>query len=267
MCPEAIVVRKEPIGKVKCPEKVIVPGIEPFKKYEWVNSIPFPAAVEMLYEMEPNRVMVSNKRMDDVLVRNRALSTLIEMLPCWTSTMCAYEKPGKALDEEIVYTDLKTGITYVFPTGDAKGEKNVILVAEAPNYALRHDGKNRFLVSAIKVDALGGFPISDGWYNADPVHGIPLGAKVCEPDADLDTSGNPEARYLHRVNDGKKSADGKRVGPITRNCYGKHSGLSYDGRHVNISSKPWCEFGILMEGIAIIKPEQQKEAPQADQKS
>ena len=57
-----------------------------------------------------------------------------------------------------------------------KEKRNALVVAEHPDFSLKPDGPNRFVVEAKNVDVLGGLPCEWGGagFNLDPVHRIPI---------------------------------------------------------------------------------------------
>ncbi|MCK4319761.1 hypothetical protein KAW38_04280 [Candidatus Micrarchaeota archaeon] len=212
-------------------ERIRGPAIEVFKTYK--EGVSFPDALKLAEEAKG--VLVSNERHDEVLVKRDAWRHIQKGYPCWTGTMAAYEEPNKKLGKEIVYTDPKTKQRYIFPTGDAEGSRNVVLVAEHPDYTLVEDGEN-LIVRASLVDILEDFPVSDGQYRTDEKHGIPIGRQV---DAEREDALClwKEARYLWRID--------KRVGPAVRSCDVLSNVYRTHGFVLNDS--PSREFGVMVE--------------------
>ncbi|MCK4319050.1 hypothetical protein KAW38_00580 [Candidatus Micrarchaeota archaeon] len=210
-------------------ERIRGPAIEVFRKYK--EGVSFPDALKLAKEAK--RVIASNKRLDKALVGSDEWGGIDLAFPCYTGTMTGYEEKNKKLGKEIVYTDSKTKQRYIFPTGDAKGSKNVILVVEHPDYELKKDGKD-LRVCASSFDILENFPVSDGWYKTDEKHGIPLGKKV--------NRGNEDARSLWRIK-------GARVGPVARDGFDFWQG---DGRRdVYLNAKPFVELRVAVEALEL----------------
>ncbi len=168
--------------------------------------------------------VASNQRMSRALVGSEEWRGVSEGLPCWTSTMTAYEKPDQKLGKTIEYVDPETNLRYVFRVSDEHlGKKNVVLVAEQRDYSLEVDGTNR-IIQATASDAIERFPASDGWYRGDAKHDIPQGSVI--------DSSNDDARYLWRIE--------KRVGLAARDfCGGR--------RDVGLYVLPSFRLGVVGE--------------------
>ncbi|NYZ74404.1 ankyrin repeat domain-containing protein [Candidatus Micrarchaeota archaeon] len=187
------------------------------------------------------RVIASNKRLSKALVGSDEWRSISEVFPCWTGTMVAYEEPGRAFGRFVEYTDNRTGIRYVFTVPDQFIRvKNGLLVAEHPDFKLEKDG-NDLVVRAARVELIERLPANEGWYLADPAHGIPFGGEV--------DNSNPDARYLSRID--------KRVGLVARG-YDYYDGCDYR-RVVYLVNAPSDAFGVAVEapegGVAsVAKP-------------
>lgn len=123
---------------------------------------------------------------------------------CWTGTFVAYEKPGKAFEESVVYTNPSTNQRYVFPVPkEYRGLKNAILILEHPGFTLETDGKDRIVVPS-KTRSLGvleHFPEKEGRYLKDEKYALPVGRKA--------ERSNQDSRYLWRCD--------SRIGSVLRN--------------------------------------------------
>lgn len=150
---------------------------------------------------EAGLVIASNKRLGKALVGSNEWRGICDVFGCWTGTMTAYEKPDQKLGKSIEYTDSDTGVRYVFPVPEEQqGRKNVILVAEHPDFSLVKDGNDR-VVQAAEISIVEKFPVPmQGWFLGDPKYDIPQGEKV--------DGSNKNARYLWRMD--------KRVGLVAR---------------------------------------------------
>ena len=144
------------------------------------------------------RIIVSNNRLDKALVGSEEWRNIVELLPCLTGTLVAYASPGSRLGETVECSDREDTL-WVFPVPkEHQGKKDAILVAEHPNYRLEREinrepgdrHRYRMIVQDAQVDLIDRFPDKDGWYFADPKHGIPFGDLVDERESD--------ARYLMR---------------------------------------------------------------------
>src|SRR3989344_1993593 len=182
------------------------------------QGVPFERA--LVLAEGANGVIASNKRLDKALVGSDEWQRVKEVFAAWSGTMTAYKEPGQKLGKQIENVDSETDFRRVFSVPEAhKDKKSAILVAEHPDYTLEVDGRNR-VVHAAKVDLVGEFPASDGWYLTDRVHGIPTGEQV--------PSSNGDARYLWRI--------ASRVGPVARG--------DYDGHVVYLFGRPSDGYGV-----------------------
>jgi len=173
-----------------------------------------------------NRVIASNKRMSQALVRNQEWRTIIEVFACWTGTITAYTKPGEKLGKAVEYIEPVTKYRWVFPVPEAyRDKKDAIIVAEHPDYSLEIDGKTR-IVRAAQVDLIERFPAKNGRYLGDSKHDIPSGDSVQD---DWDT------RYLYRMD--------TRVGPVARGYNLYYRG---DRRSVCLKNRPSVGRGVAV---------------------
>ncbi len=84
------------------------------------------------------------------------LAPALGVYRCWSGILVAYERPNRALDSNVAYTDENTGIRYVFPVPrNFIGEMNLLLVAEHPNFHLQKEEKDTYVVHAENVAATG----------------------------------------------------------------------------------------------------------------
>ncbi|MCX6772843.1 MAG: hypothetical protein NTV88_03695 [Candidatus Micrarchaeota archaeon] len=143
-------------------------------------------------------VLLTNKEFDKRLMDDTYKSEK-EFYPAWTGTLVAYAKRDKKVDKFIEYTDTKSKIRYVFESGDAKGETNVLLAINhgftqdgKPLITYNQDGKNTILVQIAKeakVDVIPNFPVNGDYYLTESKFGIPVGERARTSN---------DARYLHR---------------------------------------------------------------------
>lgn len=185
------------------------------------------------------RVIASNKMLSKALVGSDEWRSIREVFACWTGTMTAYDEPDKKLGKTIEYTNSKTGIRYVFPVPEEhQGKKNIVLVAEHPDFTLETDGKTR-VVQAKEVGVVSKFPVaSENWYLGDAKYDIPTGKKV--------SGDNEDARYLLRME--------KRVGFVARVWGALRRGVLLSGRPSN-------RFGVAVEAPDPLQKPQIKSAP------
>jgi len=196
------------------------------------RGVPFDEALRIA---EQGRyVIASNARMSKALVGSKPWDKpreyISEVLCCWTGTMTAYAKPGEKLGATIEYTDPKTEQRWVFPVPKQfVGMKDVILVAEHPDYTLEREGKNRVVQAGI-VDVVENFPMrNERAYLADAKHGIPQGDAVSGIERN--------ARFLWRTD--------STVSPAAR---GDHiRGDDYIMRCVRLNVRPSIGFGVAVE--------------------
>ena len=151
-------------------------------------------------------------------------------LPCWTGTMAAYEKPGRKVGRMIEYRDTGTGIRYVFPVPEEhQGKKNIILIAEHPNFRILKEKKER-IVQASEVGVVERFPASrEGWHLGDPKYDLPQG--------NIADCRMQEARYFWRIE--------IRVGLVARDDGNGRGGV--ERRGINLGNRPSLGLGVLVE--------------------
>ncbi len=184
---------------------------------------------------EAGLVIAPNIRLSNALIGSDEWRSIRAVFACWNGTMTGYEKPDQKLGKAIEYTDSETGIRYVFPVPqEYQGKKNIVLVAEHPDFTLETDGKTR-VVQAKEVGIVSKFPVaSENWYLGDSKYDIPTGKKV--------SGDNAYARYLFRIE--------KRVGLIARgydnNC-GDYHWYDGDRRGVNLDGRPSLGLGVAVK--------------------
>ncbi len=181
---------------------------------------------------EDGLTMASNKRLSKAMDESAEWQSIYEVFACWTGTMTGYEKPDQKLGKTIEYVDPETGIRYVFPVPEEhQGKKNVLLVAEHPDFTLETDGDTR-IVRAEEVGAVSEFPAAPYyWYLGDAKYDIPTGEKV--------DSDDQAARYLWRI--------AKRVGLVARGYYDDWRGMLK--RLVGLAYTPSVPLGVVMESV------------------
>jgi hypothetical protein len=192
-------------------------------------------------------IIISNKKADKVLVETEIWKSFKEAFPIWTGTMTAYTEANKRIGSVVEYEDpnSKKIWTWEVPAGYRK-EKNIILVAEHPDYDLVEE-KNRIIVNTKnKIIVVENFPTRDGWYKTDENTAIPVNVPI--------NSDSKEARYLYRLQE--------RVGPLVR---GDDDFFSYDNeRDVDADDRPSLGLGVLVASetgceAAAEKSEQKRE--------
>jgi len=177
-------------------------------------------------------VIASNKRLSKALVGSDEWRSIREVFACWSGTMTAYDKPDQKLGKTIEYVDSETGTRYVFPVPEEhQGKKNVVLVAEHPNFTLETDGKTR-TVQAKEVGIVTKFPVAlENWYLGDVKYDIPTGKKV--------DGRNEAARFLWRID--------KRVGLVARGYLCNDGSLR---RYVGLGSRASNGLGVAIEAAS-----------------
>jgi hypothetical protein len=177
-------------------------------------------------------VIASNKRFTKALVQTEEWQAFEGPKAYWAGTMTGYERPNQKLGHSIEYADPKSGLNYVFPV-PAKyvGMKNVVLVAEHPDYALGSYSTDRIVITK-NVGIVEGLPESAGYYPGDPIYDLPTGKEIPE--------NSEKARFLDRLD--------KRVGLVARGFYI----VDYDstGQSVFLSHSPSHHFGVVVEAAA-----------------
>ncbi|MEK6981695.1 MAG: hypothetical protein AABX38_02085 [Candidatus Micrarchaeota archaeon] len=198
-----------------------------------------------------SRVIASVKRVSNALVESDEWQQVRGAFACWAGTMTAYVEPnvelGAAaqklkdlgdfpkLDKNryqyaVVDVDSNTGYNWIHPIPEKYlRTKNGILVTEHPDYGIYQEGTIRLVlpVSVERVDLVEGFPVLNGWYLPDAIHGIPQASQV---DYSI------KARHLWRVD--------KRVGPVRLGC--DYVG-DVDGQGVYLGDWPSDGYGVVTE--------------------
>lgn len=143
------------------------------------NGVPMEEALRVADEA--GLVIASNKRIDQALNSSEGWKPIVDAFPVWTGTLVAYDEPGRRFGKTFEFIDYPTEIRYVLEVPkEQRGKRDVILVAEHPNFTIETDGLTR-IIHAKEVGAVKKLPIDldgTGWYHGDPVYGIPSGKKV-----------------------------------------------------------------------------------------
>jgi len=201
-----------------------------------ITPVPMVEALEKA--KEAGAVIASNKRLDEALLKSKEWCSISGAFPCVSGTLVAYEKPDQKLKKTIEYRDPFNRLRFIFPVPEEHvGRKNALLVAEPPGYTLERDGKNAIIIAA-QVELIKRFPIRNGWYHGDPMHGIPCGQEItamipCV--SELTSVIDSDIRYLLRTT--------KRVGLVSRSYYDH-----VDCRvHIDLKHRPSDAFGLVVE--------------------
>ncbi len=180
-------------------------------------------------------VMASTKRLSRALYGRFEWRDIIDAFPCRSGTMVAYEKPDKALESRIRFTDPNTGLNYDFMVPrEHWGKKNVALVAEHPDFHIEKDGHDR-LILAEKVDVVERFPASrEGWFFGDEKHDIPQDSRHVNPTG-------PSGRHMFRMEKG--------VCMIVRGY-----DCGYHSQYIDLSGWPSIGFGVAVQAAGMTLP-------------
>jgi len=238
-------IQVQPAGRIRGPNLRVLATFR--------NGLPFREA--WLRAEEEGLVIASNARLDlalnspaEYIVKQvmRALASNVkpdqisviqeweqfpELWPADSGTMIGHLKWPEKLGTEIVYTDPDTNERWIFPVPEGfRGERNLLLVAEHPDYSLRFEGID-IIIDSSSVGAVDNFP-DDGfnWYLVDKQHKIPFG-----PPFPLRMSHDKNQRWLERL-------EGCKVGPITR--------FSGTRSNVSLHMKSFGKAGIAVEAPA-----------------
>jgi len=198
------------------------------------NGLPFEEAFQLVESQK--LIIASNKRLYNALNESNDWESIKDVFPCWSGTMTGYEGPGIPLGSVIEYVDQETKFRWIFPVPEKyQGMKDVILVAEHPDYSLEIKGNDRIVKAAV-VDIIEKFPAeSEKFYFTDPKHSIPFGNQVTETNL---LQNLYRFEILDRIE--------KRVGPVDR----LGSNVCKDGGHmVGLINRPSLGFGIAVESI------------------
>ena len=137
--------------------------------------------------------LLTNNEIDERMTdsETRVLERTAHIYPAWTGTLIAMGKKDEKLGKFIEHTNSVSEIRYVFETGNAQGDKNVVLAINhgftqdgKPLISYNEDGKNTILVLVAKeanVDIIPTLPIHGEWYLTDNKFGIPIGEPVSNP--------------------------------------------------------------------------------------
>lgn len=168
----------------------------------------------------------------------------------WTGTVTAHGRPGRKLKNEIEKSQLlgpyiqavdeTTNYRWIFPISqeflEIWGEKKDILcVAEHPNYVLEIDGTNR-IVHAKEMDTVIAFPRKNNFYKGDSKHDIPQGKPLS-----LRKAKKEGHLILWRDERGDDNYV-KRVGPVTR-----YDGRYFEDRLVSLRIPPSTSLPFVVE--------------------
>jgi hypothetical protein len=204
------------------------------------NGVSFAEALRLAREQK--RIIPSNKFLDQFLTKGPLEGGV--NLSFHSGTMSAYVKPDEPFKAEVKYTDKKTGHEWIFPVPSPfQNEKNAILVAEHPNYAVEVEG-NKCIIHVEKnnIILVKNFGRENGWYVCDEATGIPTGKGK-----DFWEEGNGSQRYLHR--------EEAHIGPVDR-AY--NSFYTYPGQDIFLNKPPSSEFVVLVEDIQKGEAEEQR---------
>jgi hypothetical protein len=184
---------------------------------------------------EAGLVIASNRRLSRALYGRFEWRDVIEAFPCRSGTMVAYEKPDKALEKYIRFTDPNTGLNYNFIVPrEHRGKKNVALVAEHPDFHIEKDAHDR-LILADKVDVVERFPSSrEGWFFGDEKHDIPQESRS------VNVTG-PSGRHMFRMEKG--------VCMVVRGY-----DCGYHFQYIDLSGWPSIGFGVAVEATGVTLP-------------
>jgi hypothetical protein len=159
------------------------PGSERIRGPSLAVLTPFAKGVPMDEALrradEAGLVIASNKRIDRALTSSGGWKSIIDAFPLWTGTLVAYEEPGVRFGKTFEWSDYPDRHRYVLDVPEEhQGKKNVVLVAEHPNFTIEQDGMTR-IIHAKEVGIVAKVPANTGgWYSGDPVYDIPSGKQV-----------------------------------------------------------------------------------------
>lgn len=163
------------------------------KRTNWANGLPISMAVKNEEKLTMEQAIETANSMKIVIASHKTIheiynnprtgkamvSALRDAWPYWTGTMVAYESKGVKLGSTIEFMEHGSQIRYIFPTGDYKGEKNVVLAVNHPNFHIEKDGNNR-IIHARNIGIVRNFPHVSGWYLLDDEFGLPYGKELHE---------------------------------------------------------------------------------------
>jgi hypothetical protein len=198
------------------------------------NGVPMEEALQRADEA--GLVIASNKRIDRALYssegwKSKVWKSIIDAFPLWTGTLVAYEEPGVRFGKTFEWSDYPDRHRYVLDVPEEhQGKKNVVLVAEHPNFTVEQDGMTR-IIHAKEVGIVAKVPSNTGgWYSGDPVYSIPSGEQVDKR--------SDAARIIVR---------GYRGIRLAVRGYSDFAGY-IDPCGVSISHRPKDCFGVVVEG-------------------
>jgi len=141
----------------------------------------------------------------DALTRDGHWQFFVDCNYFITDALIAYEAPGKQLGDTVAFAI--DGRRLVVPTGNAKGMKDVAIVAfnlSADSFA--QEGRDTLVdIPADRLVVLERFPANTGWYHTANPHSLPQGDQV----KSLQDQDTMAIRYLWRSSDAF-------VGPLVR---------------------------------------------------
>ncbi len=201
---------------------VLVPGPSIMESLCGKGGVPFEEGLALA----EGRVLASSARISRAMAGGE-WTAVIHALPCWCGTISAYTERGKRFGSTLEHD--AGGLRWVLQVPEAfRAERDAVLVAEHPDYAIERDGRNR-IIHAAALALRRRFPPASGWFPCDPEHGIPCGHPLPPQD--------PAAGYLSRIP--------SFVGPIAR------LPLFYFGaekrRDICIEMKPCRSLGVVVE--------------------
>jgi hypothetical protein len=212
-----------------------VPGIERIRCSNLAMLTPFAKGVPMEEALrradDAGLVIASNKRIDRALTSSEGWKPIIDAFPIWTGTLVAYEEPDVRFGKTFEWSDYPDRHRYVLDVPEEhQGKKNVVLVAEHPNFTIEQDGMTR-IIHAKEAGIVEKVPANTGgWYSGDPVYSIPSGKQV--------NKHSDAARIIVR---------GYRGIRLVVRGYSDFQDY-IDPYGVSISHRPQDRFGVVVEG-------------------
>jgi hypothetical protein len=179
--------------------------------------------------------VISPRVADHLLNKTANYGVVAAAFPSPVDAAIGYEKPGCALEDEIVFT-LPNDVRVILPAGRYKGEKGIALVVLGLGSAdFRSDGANIMIdVAEDRLIAVPGFPATSGFYMPHAETTVPHGEAV----EDLSNG----ARYLARL-------DSSYAGIMVRTA-----GFGGDRKVVGAASEPFDGLGIAIFDVVDPKP-------------
>jgi len=207
------------------------------------------SALQAIRTAEEGWIVLSNKRLDDLLVRFGGWKEYSCAFPVW-SDFCAYEKPDKAFGNFVsrVWDD---GVEWIVKVPKENvGEKNSILIANLGiekgkpivTAKEKNDGKQvEIEVIKQKLVSLKDFPINSfGIFEPDNEFRIPLGNSV----APLNNRWEDFIDFNYFSLFFRRQETDSFVGLLSRNIFD-----DFERHHVCVNDMPSCHFGVLAEKL------------------